>query len=192
MHSFPILTKSEGSLQQFMDFWSRLYDSGQLFHEEYYDQHISNNPLSEEDLTKLFLWKNGMKLSELKEKSLKQKILPKLALIRQYRQDAPPFSVIKETFRGVSAIWLIFVAHIISPKHYPVFDQHVYRAYVYLHTGSIRELENTDSVKLKIYEEEYLPFFREHLNRLTSDKKLDEAMWAFGRFISQNKILYRA
>jgi len=37
----------------------------------------------------------------------------------------------------MSAIWQIFLLHIIDPTNYPIFDQHVYRAHYYLEHRTI-------------------------------------------------------
>ena len=63
----PILTnRQSGSLQEFISFWSKLYvyDNAVLY------ERIHNTTLSEDDLKDLYKWKNGMKLSQAKEKSL--------------------------------------------------------------------------------------------------------------------------
>jgi len=80
--TFPILTKIQsGSLQDFISFWSKLYayDNSVL-----YDK-IHHKVLSEKDIKDLYQWKNGMKLSEAKEKSLNTKIISKIDIINSLR-----------------------------------------------------------------------------------------------------------
>ena len=184
MNSFPIVSATTGSLIDFVNGWSNLYDYNKLFEEENYENHIYRNTLTSEDVIKVFVWKNGMRLSKQKNQSLKTKILPKLDLINRYKKNHPDFETIKGTFKNVSAIWLIFLAHIIDPKAFPIFDQHVYRAFVYLRDKKIEKINPNDKTKLKVYQNEYLPFFNERLVHVESHKKLDEAMWSFGRFLS--------
>lgn len=184
MNNFPVIGIHQGNLEEFVTCWSRLYDYDQLYQEAFYNKHIYNNPLTKDDITELFIWKNGMPLSVLKGESLNKKILPKLDLINQYRNESVDFETIQTTFNNLSAIWLIFVAHIISPRKYPIFDQHVYRAFIFLRDKVITRISENDKIKLRIYQDEYLPFFNRYLVHIDNHKKLDEAMWSFGRFLS--------
>jgi guanylate kinase len=59
---------------------------------------------------------------------------------------------------------------------------------IYLQTQKIEELKNKDKVKLEKYENEYLRFFNEISPEITDYKKYDEAMWAFGKFLKQNRL----
>ncbi len=192
MNNYPILNIAKSNLNEFIDYWSNIYAYDQRFNEKLYQQNINADPIEKDNIEQLFLWKNGMNLSANKTSSLSEKILTKLELINHFRIDVPDFDIIRNTFKNVSAIWLIFLAHIISPKKYPIFDQHVYRAYSYLTTGKIKGISNYDKEKLEIYEKEYLPFFNQNLRNVKDYKKLDEAMWSFGRNLKVNKALFSA
>ena len=77
---FPIITnRQSGSLQEFISFWSKLYvyDNAVLY------ERIHNTTLSEDDLKDLYKWKNGMKLSQAKEKSLNTKIISKIEIVNK-------------------------------------------------------------------------------------------------------------
>jgi hypothetical protein len=72
---------------------------------------------------------------------------------------------------------------LISPKTYPIFDQHVCRAYYYIEKKTLQEIPNNDHEKEELYFSEYLHFFN-RLSREGIDRKsLDEALWAFGKYL---------
>lgn len=184
MNNFPFVSDA-GTIHQFIECWSKFYNYGGI--EEYFI-HINNNPLTEEDVRELFKWKNGMRLSDKKDISIEAKVIPKLHIINALRNgDEITFQTISDNFRDVSAIWRIFVAHIINPEQFPIFDQHDYRAMKYLQTRIVEELKNNDKVKLNIYEHEYMKFYHSFASEADHYKIFDEAMWAFGKFLIQNR-----
>jgi hypothetical protein len=89
--------------------------------------------------------------------------------------------------------------HIIQPRVYPIFDQHVYRAYAVINHLKEKELTSNNEEKFRIYEELYFHFFFDFggenktndyiLNFNDSDK--DKALWAFGRYIKQYPFLFK-
>ena len=179
---FPILTNIQsGSLQEFISFWSKLYvyDNAVLY------ERIHTTTLSEDDLKDLYKWKNGMKLSKAKEKSLNAKIISKIEIVNNLRA-ASNFDLeyfLKE-FKQVSVVWKVFLLHILKPNRFPIYDQHVHRAYRFINNQSSNGIKASmnESVKLKFYFEEYYPFVRE--SKITDLKKMDEAFFAFGQFIN--------
>ena len=185
MTDFPIIVNI-GTINQFIDCWSKYYD---YRGNEIYFKHLNKNPLETEDIRELFKWKNGMRLSTLKGISFETKIMPRLEIINNLKQERRiTFQIINDSFHDVSAIWKIFLAHIVNPRRFPIFDQHVYRAMIYLQTQKIEELKNYDQVKLEKYQNEYLKFFNNISTEISDYKKYDEAMWAFGRFLKQNRL----
>lgn len=187
MIKFPVISDT-GTINQFIDCWSRFYDYSGT---DTYHKHLKNHPLTVDDLHELFKWKNGMRLSVLKDNSLETKIIPKLKIINNLRGERKlSFQTINDNFSDVSAIWRIFLAHIINSEKFPIFDQHVYRAMIFLLTNKIEELKNNDQIKLHKYEHEYLIFFNSVSPEITDYKKYDEAMWTFGKFLSQSRLKY--
>ena len=179
---FPIITnRQSGSLQEFISFWSKLYvyDNAVLY------ERIHNKTLSEDDLKDLYKWKNGMKLSQAKEKSLNTKIIIKLEIVNNLRA-ASNFDLeyfLKE-FKQVSVVWKVFLLHILKPNRFPIYDQHVHRAYRFINNQSSNDIRASmkESLKLEFYFEEYYPFVRQ--SQMTDLKKMDEAFFAFGQFIN--------
>jgi hypothetical protein len=74
--------------------------------------------------------------------------------------------------------------HIIAPQIYPIFDQHVFRAFRFLLSNDVVEIPSTNSKKERTYFQDYLPFFN-HLANISNmpRKKVDEALWVFGKFL---------
>ena len=180
--TFPVLTKTQsGSLQEFISFWSRLYayDNAALYDKIYY------KVLSEKDIKDLYQWKNGMKLSQAKEKSLNTKIIKKLNIINSLRATAEiDLDYFLKEFKEVSVVWKVFLLHIISPTMYPIYDQHIHRAYRFINNEASDGIKASmnESVKLKFYFKEYYPFVRQ--SKIKDLKKMDEAFFAFGQFIN--------
>ena len=180
--TFHILTKTQaGSLQEFISFWSKLYayDNAALYDKIHY------KVLSEKDIKDLYQWKNGMKLSQAKEKSLNTKILKKLNIINSLRATTEfDLDYFLKEFKEVSVVWKVFLLHIISPSMYPIYDQHIHRAYRFMNNEASDGIKASmnESVKLKFYFEEYYPFVKE--SKIKDLKKMDEAFFAFGQFIN--------
>ena len=180
--TFPILTKTQsGSLQDFISFWSKLYayDNAVL-----YDK-IHHKVLSEKDIKDLYQWKNGMKLSQAKEKSLNTKIIKKIDIINSLRATTEiDLDYFLKEFKEVSVVWKVFLLHIISPSMYPIYDQHIHRAYRFMNNEASDGIKASmnEATKLKFYFEEYYPFVKQ--SKIKDLKKMDEAFFAFGQFIN--------
>lgn len=181
--NFFVLTGKTSDAGEFIKFWRQFYTYS---NEEKYNDSIGLTNFDKQNLIALFEWKNGSRLSDRKTKSFEEKILSKLEIINTFKksQDFKLDEFARE-FKGVSAIWKSFLLHIIKPKEYPVFDQHVYRAYYYLKNSLIKELPQENIKKEKIYFEEYLAFFQQIQDGF-SLKETDEALWSFGKFLKSN------
>jgi len=172
-------------IEDFVTFWRKAYDDS----DEKYKNHINKHPKSEKDIIALYEWKNGGRLSERKRKSLQTKILRKLGIINNLSQDLELDKFFNE-FRDVSAIWKLFLLHVIQPESYPMLDQYVMRAYYFLTEGSInKNLTVKEKDKLEFYKRYYLSFFNglaDQVKSKHSRKHVDEALWAFGKFLKSS------
>ncbi|WP_412476413.1 hypothetical protein [Flavobacterium sp. TBRC 19031] len=176
------IKKSE-NLNSFINAWSMLYSYA---NESVYKEAISKTIFNEEDVTSLFVWKNGMRLSNKKKNSLNKNILSKLSVINTFKNSEHfNLEIFKEEFKDLSAVWKIFLLHIIKPDTYPIYDQHIHRTYLYIHKKDYSNLSNTsvnNKEKERFYFEEYLQFIRS--SGIKDIKKLDEAFFAFGQFLN--------
>ena len=65
--NFPILElKKQTDIKSFIEFWSKLYFYPS---ENLYNETIIKTSYEIDDIQRLFIWKNGMKLSKKKQKS---------------------------------------------------------------------------------------------------------------------------
>lgn len=170
-------------LNSFISAWSKLYSYS---NEAIYNKSIVKETLTKTDIQNLYKWKNGMKLSVLKQKSLDTKITSKLSIINALKNDANlDIEYFKNEFRNISAVWKIFLLHIIKPNKYPIYDQHIHRAFLFIHKENWSNISNTsinNKAKEQFYFERYLPFIESQ--NIKDLKKLDEAFFAFGQFLN--------
>ncbi|MEM0574813.1 hypothetical protein [Aequorivita flava] len=170
-------------LNDFINFWSKLYS---FSNEAIYKASISKKPLTKNDIQNLYEWKNGMRLSVQKQKSLDTKINSKLTVINKLKNsDVLDIEVFKKEFKNLSAVWKIFLLHIIKPTKYPIYDQHIHRTFLFIHKEDWSNISNTsinNKAKEQFYFERYLPFIKSQ--NIKDIKKLDEAFFAFGQFLN--------
>ncbi len=164
----------------FVDFWKEQYEYPNM---HWYTENINVPELCYRNLYDLFCWKNGMNLNAKKQVTF-HKISAHLETINQLRQRFDE-DIFTDHFGWLTPIWKIFLRHVIQPIEAPIFDQHVYRAYRYIHR---QEKEEKTAMAIEgMYFREYVPFFWtlcDECNR-HSAKEIDAALWAFGKFISQ-------
>ena len=176
--NFTILSNSTVKPKEFVDFWSAFYSYAL---EEYYTPIIEKKRFSKDDLSRLFEWKNGGKLAKKKQKAL-DSIIAKIDRINVLKVNFCFDTFLKEFSFVKGIIWKMFLLHVIQPDSYPIFDQHVYRAYLFIAKNQRAEIPDNKR-KQDVYFKEYAPFFNELAGKGVSRKKLDEALWAFGKFL---------
>ncbi|NRS87666.1 hypothetical protein HNQ02_000573 [Flavobacterium sp. 7E] len=181
--NFPVLIKHSQNLSEFIIFWSKQYS---FSNEAIYSNSIAKKVLNTTDIQNLYIWKNGMKLSELKQKSLDNKIKSKLSIINDFKSnDELDLEVFSKEFKNLSAVWKIFLLHIIKPELYPIYDQHIHRTFLFIHNENWSNISNdtiTNKDKEKFYFDRYLPFIQ--TSNIIELKQLDEAFFAFGQFLN--------
>lgn len=127
-----------------------------------------------------------MKLSVLKQKSLDTNIKSKLSIVNDFKSNTEiDLVVFIKEFEKVSAVWKIFLLHIIKPYNYPIYDQHIHRTFLFIHKEDFSTISNTSLTnkdKEQFYFDRYLPFII--ANQVQDLKKLDEAFFAFGQFLN--------
>lgn len=179
----PTLSMSTANdINSFIGFWQTLYS---YKNEALYTENLNVEKFSSTNIQGLFIWKNGTPLSGLKKTALDNKIINKLTIVNQFREsNSFPVEDFNQEFKSVSAVWRIYLLHIIKPKNYPIYDQHIHRAHQFFNglestgiTNKLKEIEKT-----QFYFDQYLPFVR-NLN-VGDLKKMDEAFFAFGQFLN--------
>ncbi len=179
--NLPKLTKTEfANLNDFIDFWSKQYIYS---HETMYSDNIKKARFKKSDIQNLFEWKNQMKLSRSKQRSLDENILKKIKIINSFKAKGPlDLSKFKDEFKKVSAVWKIFLLHIIKPDKYPIYDQHVHRTYNFINKIPYKNEDLPINNKQK---EEFYCTYLKFIEGLKKPdlKKLDKAFFSFGKFI---------
>jgi hypothetical protein len=178
----PILkTNTSATTDDFIAFWCKQY---RYKNEHLYSNNIQAKNWEKKNILELFEWKNGTPLSAKKEKSV-QAIIADLPTIHELRRNWNR-ELFDQKFNIRTAVWKIFLMHIIQPVKFPIFDMHVFRAYNYLMKLEGKELKQyTEPEKYTLYESKYLLFYNEiEKNTSHTAKEIDKALWAFGKFIS--------
>lgn len=191
VQQYPVMNFQNGSIEEFVACWCVAYNTDT---EHLYADRINKKQFSADDIIQLYVWKNQGVLSGPKGKSVENNIVAKLDVINQLKKDYNE-ETFQANFKDMTAVWKIFLKHIISPNQFPIFDQHVYRAYSYLTTGEIKEIETDvknvrsslrERAKETIYTEQYVPFARGLLQNDIPLKVVDEALMSFGRFLKSD------
>ena len=177
--NYPILTLKNTGMHEFVKFWSKLYNDPR---KEVYANRINKKQFTADDVINLFIWKNAGNLSQKKQVAVK-KITAELAIINQLKKKFEP-KLFEKYFGYMPAIWKIFLRHIIAPSKCPIFDQHVYRAHQYLESGKIKDISVKTNNKMKeILYLDYVTFFNKFAEKNIDKKRIDEALWQFGKFL---------
>ena len=186
---YCILKKQDAAPTDFVKFWAKMYNYG---NETTYNEFIGQ--LTTESIRNLFAWKaTGMNRTSIMagKNQFVEIILEKLDHFQNIPlntpEDADGFLTNELENRGM--IWKIFTLHILHPDKYPIFDQNVYRAMIYLKTGDIKEIPSKGKDKQQIYINEYLPFYNEHGSY--EDRKLDKAFFSFGKFLKSYRQFWK-
>jgi hypothetical protein len=175
------------SYSDFVGYWKEQYSYP---NSHWYYDNINLTKYNHHNICDLFCWKNGMNLSHPKQLVVNS-IALKLDFVNQLKQQYDEDFFVRE-FGYLSAIWQVFLRHIIQPAQFPIFDQHVYRAFRYLQRQEKDEIPNNKVLKLKIYFEQYLAFYldMEENTELFTGKEIDDALWAFGKFLGNHPKMF--
>ncbi|WP_010661890.1 hypothetical protein [Marinilabilia salmonicolor] len=91
-----------------------------------------------------------------------------------------------KSFNGFGFIWGVFALHCWYPEIYPLYDQHVYRAFKYIISGN-KELSEKADLSWDGYDT-YRNFFVQMVKEANIDYwRLDKALWAYGKNLKTQK-----
>jgi hypothetical protein len=181
----PIYSRQSASTDDFIKFWANQVSPSEVEKDNaLYMPHI-NKRLTPESLEALFKWKNQMRLSEKKRRSLEENYIAHLATLQRLQSTTTAESFL-DTFKKGGAIWRIFLLHCWSQAKYPIYDQHVHRAMTFIQGNPRAELSGwNDQRKIEAYLRQYVPFFNsfgEHPPR-----QVDRALMVLGQFIKTHR-----
>lgn len=181
------------SAREFVEFWQQFYQS--KIPDEVYQANLNlRGDLSQENISLLWRWKNeryGLPLIEATK--------PILSDINAFRRlahiDSPEERNFWQKASRVSPgiVWQVFLFHIARPQDYPIFDQHVMRAFLALARGYLVRNPRQVRVPCRSYERfcssysGYRGFFFKLVDEAGSpeSKAVDRALWAFGRHLKR-------
>jgi len=184
---------SRCSAQEFVEFWQQFYHS--RIPDEVYQANLNAGAeLTRENVSLLWRWKNERYGSPLIKPT--QAILEDINRFRKLEhidgaKEREFWQLVATITHGI--VWQVFVFHMARPQDYPIFDQHVMRAYLVLTTGYLRRNPREVGAPCRNYEwfssayGGYRSFFF-HLVKeagFPELKKVDCALWAFGRHLKR-------
>lgn len=178
-------------MEDFVDFWEFQYnyrlappDTKKPDPELLYTDNIGQ-PLTSARIHELFEWKNGSVLSAQKRRSVEQHFVAHVPKVNALPQSTNAEQFLLEEFPYGGAIWRIFWLHCWQPSRFPIYDQHVHRAMVFIEQQLLEEIPKQDTEKVQQYLTRYLPFHQKFQG--INQRSLDKALWAYGKFIKANR-----
>jgi hypothetical protein len=181
----PVYRRTAASKKAFIEFWAAQVSARDLEQDQkLYTAHI-DKPLSAQTLHALYQWKNQMRLSDAKRRSVQKKYVSLLPALRRLPQNTDPQAFLRRFAHG-GAIWGIFLLHCWSRSRYPIYDQHVHRAMTFIRGERREEISGWGhDRKIKAYVERYEPFYRTFDD--LHPRTIDRALWVFGRFLKTSR-----
>jgi hypothetical protein len=182
--NLPIICSRESvSTNEFITFWARQVPMDEIAQDDKLYTPYIGKPLTRESLEALYLWKNQMRLSGNKSRSVAENFIAHLDTLRSLPTETEPKSFLKSFAKG-GAIWRIFLLHCWSAGRYPIYDQNVHRAMTFIRGSECKEIPASDQKKIDAYLEQYVPFFHS-LGSQDGPRQVDRALTALGRFLAQ-------
>lgn len=168
--------------KEFIDFWSQFYNDSQNLDEKLYCPYISDGGLLKEDsLDKLWLWKMGKYYFTIFKKQIKliEENKEDIFKFRKSNSDQEILFNFSKRFFPAGLIYQIFLMHICKPEEYPIFDQHVFRAFTFITKKEI--VDKPQNIR------DYWRY-REFISQIYKEYKIslrdiDKGLMAFGQFL---------
>ena len=169
----------DANLQTFIEFWAARYAG---YDDDFYRANVGHE-LTETRILELFEWKNGTRLSDRKQNSVKKNFVARRGELSQIPPSEAASAFLKRFSEG-GAIFRIFWLHCWQPTRFPIYDQHVHRAMRFIEASVREEIPKKDSDKICAYIDQYIPF-QARFDSIPH-RAVDKALWAFGKFIGEN------
>jgi len=168
--------------KKFIRFWSKFYNNDKYQDKKFYYPYIRD--LSKNDfLDELWLWKMQVHFYNRTNKKALKSMRENIETIRSFRGSNPTFNDLYKFSRKIfksGVVYPAFLIHICKPNDYPIFDQHVFRAFTLLTTKKIVDAPKDI--------QDYLSYRRFVFSILKKYKiglrDIDKALMAFGQFLN--------
>lgn len=169
--------------KKFIKFWLQFYDDRKYKEKKFYYPYIED--LSKNDsLGKLWRWKMQEKFFTPHNQRALEQMKANIEIILDFRKSNPSFQELYNFSRRIfksGVVYPVFLIHVCKPEDYPIFDQHVFRAFIFLITGKI-----TDKPKeIKDYLNYRKFVFKIHKQHNINLRDIDKALMAFGQFLDK-------
>lgn len=181
---FPIYFAKGVSAADFVTYWSPRYN---YKNEHLYADNIGK-PLTAQRIYDLFVWKNGSRLAAKKRRSVEQNYVAHVKDLKRLLLDTSAEAFLNE-FASGGAIWRIFWLHCWQHERFPIYDQHVHRAMVFIEEQRVEEIPSGDADKVGSYVQRYLPFHGQFPG--INSRLVDRALWFYGRFLKSTQLPLR-
>jgi len=176
-----IYRPANADITTFVEFWADRY---QGYDEAFYQNNIGKE-LTQDRILEWFTWKNGTPLSEAKRQSVMRNFVARRGELDHVKSKETASDLL-DRFNSGGAIWRIFWLHCWQPVRFPIYDQHVHRAMRFIQSGVQEEIPERESEKIRTYLDSYIAFHSQFDG--INYRLVDRALWAFGKFISENNL----
>jgi len=170
--------------KEFINFWSQFYNDSRDRDEKLYYPYISNNGLLKDDsLRNLWCWKMGHHFKSKNNQIALKLMEEKKKLFINFRRSKPSLNDLhnfsKKIFRN-GIVYSVFLIHICKPEKYPIFDQHVFRSFIFITKKEIVK-QPTDIKDYHKYKDFVLSISRKYKIDL---RNIDKGLMSFGQFLA--------
>jgi hypothetical protein len=172
-------------LRPFIDHWASRYRDNDN-DKRLYERHIKADLSRADVLIELFDWKNGGggKIAQKKLDSIYANYLS------CWIEDSELETRYLDPDNDGGPIWNIFYLHCRLPELYPIYDQHAYRAMLYIQNGAICEEKDDLNRKPRPFVYESYKIYRRFVGQIARETKLnlrtvDRALYTFGQFLKR-------
>ncbi len=173
-------TPKVASEADFVAFWEQQYNYPL---EHLYTNNIGQAPTADR-VHHLFIWKNGSRLSDLKHSSVEANYIARIQELNALPQNTDAAAFLAQFALG-GAIWRIFWLHCWQPDRFPIYDQHVHRAMIFIEQQRLEEIPKADTAKVQQYLQRYLPFYQRFKG--LNQRSVDKALWFYGKFLKETR-----
>lgn len=181
-----VSAQNKSDVKEFVEFWNQFYKADQ---KEYIENLHLGSALTERNIRKLIAWK----MPAISKKSSIQKALRIRRYINTFRSgditEEEMDKKLKQVIPSGTNVLRVFIKHIAKPTAYPIYDQHVFRAYCKEVGGKSSEIAEKYDAYRAFFFSIYKILYGEHKDdnskaTVENMKRIDNALMAYGQFLA--------